>query len=57
MKRWRVKEVWKCTGWAFVDAPTREEAETLLEDGEGDFHESHGEWEYDRTIGDVEEVL
>jgi len=56
MKTWRVREVWKVTGWAFVEANTREEAVMALEEGDGDFDEGAGEWEYSTTIGDVEET-
>jgi hypothetical protein len=58
MRRWRVKETWKVTGWAFVEAHTREEAEMMLENGEGDFEQDSkdAEWAYDSTVGDVEEI-
>ncbi len=58
MKSYRVKEVWKVTSYAYVEAATREEAEMLLENGEGDFDEqaSDAEWEYADTLGDIEEV-
>lgn len=59
LRQWRVKEVWKVTSWSYVTANTREEAEMAFEDCEGDFDE-HGKeavWEYDTTIGDIEEVL
>jgi hypothetical protein len=56
LKRWRVREVWRCTAFAYVEAATREEAEMKLEEGEGDFDHEAGEWEYVSTISDVEEI-
>ena len=55
MKTWRVKEVWQCTGWATVVAASLEDAERLLDEGHGDFDEGRGEWEYIRTVGEIEE--
>lgn len=58
LKLYRVKEVWKITSWAYVEANSRDEAEMMLENGEGDFDAegADAETEYVETLGDIEEV-
>ena len=57
MKRWRVREVWKVEGWSYVYARTLEEAEKLLGDGDGEFHDPGAqEWVFHETKGNVEEA-
>lgn len=57
MKRWRIREVWKVEGWAYVWAESKELAEKLFGDGEGEFDAPPvQDWEFYDAKGSVEEA-
>lgn len=43
MKTYKVKEVWKSTGFTYIQANSKEEAISKLNDGDGDFREEESE--------------
>lgn len=58
MKTFRIKETYLVTGWTYVKAETKEQAEELLDSGQVDessFVEGNYEWKESR--GELEEVL
>jgi hypothetical protein len=41
LKLYRIKETWKVTSWAYVEANSQEDAIMQFENGEGDFEMEH----------------